>query len=89
LVPFYGPQCNVFFHTLHKIVCLQLEASNDTEENTASDISSKSHDADNNGMPTVRQVSNFVSGSFVIQPSCDSVFISVAQFTKSGSNFKQ
>ena len=48
-------------------MCLQLEASNDTEENTASDISSKSHDADNNGMPTVRQVSNFVSGSFVIQ----------------------
>jgi len=63
-------QILIFLCTLHKILCLQIETNDDTGGNIASDISNESHDVDNCGISSVRQVSNFVSGSF-----CDSVLL--------------
>lgn len=46
-------------------MCLQAEADEDTGENIASGISNESHDV-NSGTAAGRQVSIFISASFVI-----------------------
>ena len=43
------------------ILCLQVEASEDTGGNVLSDVSEKSHNVVYSDLPAVRQVKNFIS----------------------------
>jgi len=57
------------FRTSYPILCLQVEANDNIASNVASDISNMSTNVTNSSVPAVRQVSNFISNSFVTHDS--------------------
>jgi len=57
------------FCTSFPVLCLQVEANDDTASNVASDISNKSTNVTNSSVPAVRQVGSFISNSFVTHDS--------------------
>ena len=60
-----GTDVSVFFCTACQMLCLQVELRDDTDGNSASDVSNRSRDVVNNSdMPPVKQVNTFVSGGF-------------------------